>query len=106
MPFFNNTKTLVNKTEKGENIPSLAVVKSVLVQCNLVDNQYQQKFDALYFFTSKKSYAYLLNVEQNNLAFLKTYNTGFGEIILKCAHQNSTPLEKKYEVNFTLLTDK
>ena len=35
----------------------------VLVQYNLVDNQYQQKREVIYNFTPNKSYAYLLNVE-------------------------------------------
>ena len=47
----------------------------VLAQCNLVDNKYQQKSEALYTFTPNKSYADLLNVEPSNLVFLKTYNT-------------------------------
>ena len=45
-------------------MPSLEVVEIVLVQCNLVDNQYQQKSEVLYTFTSNKSYAHLLNVNQ------------------------------------------
>ena len=40
-----------------------------LVQCNLVDNQYQQKSKVLYTFNSNKSYVYLLNVEPSNLVF-------------------------------------
>ena len=53
----------------GENVPSLEVVETVLVQCHLVDNQYQQNFEVLYIFTPNKSYAYLLNVEPSNLVF-------------------------------------
>ena len=40
-----------NKTENRENVPSLEVVEVFLVQCNLVDNQYQQKSEVLYTFT-------------------------------------------------------
>ena len=58
-------------------MPSLEVVDVVLVQCNLVGNQYQQKPEVLYPFTPNKSYTYLLNVEPSNLVFLKTYNTEF-----------------------------
>ena len=61
---FGSTKKLIDKTRNGEKIPSLEVVEVVLVQCNLVDNQYQQKSEVLYIFMSNKSYAYLLNVEQ------------------------------------------
>ena len=44
----------------------------VLVKCNLVDNQYKQKSEVLYFFTHNKCYAYLLNVEPSNILLLKT----------------------------------
>ena len=46
----------------------------VLVQCNLVNNQYQQNSELLYNFTSNKSYGYLLNVKPIILVFLKTYD--------------------------------
>ena len=58
-----------------KNVPSLEVVEVILVQCNLVNNQYQQKSEVFYTFTLNKSYAYLLNVKSSNLVFLKTYNT-------------------------------
>ena len=67
--------------KNGENIPCVEVAKVVLVQCNLVDNQYQQKFDVLYTFMPNKSYAYLINVEPSKLVLLKTYNTDIDDII-------------------------
>ena len=51
----------------GENVPSLEVVEVVLVQCNLVDNQYQKKSEVLYTFTPNYVCAYLLNVEPSNV---------------------------------------
>ena len=68
-------KKLIDKRKKRENLSSLEVVVLVvvlLVQYILVDNQYQQKSEVLYTFTPNKSYVYLLNVEPNNLVFLKT----------------------------------
>ena len=81
MKLFASTKKLIDKTKNEENVPSLEVVEVALVQFNLVDNQYQQKSEVLYTFTSNKSYAYLLNVEPSNFLFLKTYNAEFDEII-------------------------
>ena len=72
MKLLGSTKKLIDKTKSGKNIPSLEVVEVVLVHCNLVDNQYQQKSEVLYTFMPNKSYAYLLNVEQSNSVFLKT----------------------------------
>ena len=87
-------------------MPSLEVVEVVLVQRNLVDNQYQQKSEVLYTFSPNKSYAYLLNIEPSNLLFLKTYNTDFVEIIIKFTDQNGRLLEIEDKINLTLLINK
>ena len=36
-----STKKLIDKTKNGKNVPSLGITEVVLIQCNLVDNQYQ-----------------------------------------------------------------
>ena len=69
MKLFGSTKKLIDKTKSRKNVPSLEIVEVVLVHCNLVDNQYQQKSKVLYTFTLNKSYTYLLNVEPSNLVF-------------------------------------
>ena len=51
MKLFGSTKKLIVKAKNGENVPSLEEVRAVLVQCNLVDSQYQQKSEVLYTFT-------------------------------------------------------
>ena len=48
---FGSIKKLTGKTRKGEKVPSLEVFEVVLVQYNLVENQYQQKSEVLYTFT-------------------------------------------------------
>ena len=40
MTFFGSTKNLIDKAKNGVNVRGLEVIKVVLVQCNLVDNQY------------------------------------------------------------------
>ena len=70
-------KKLIGKTKNGEKVPTLEVAEVVLVQYNLVDNQYQQKSEVSWTFMPNKSYAYLLNVEPSNWVFWKTYNTQF-----------------------------
>ena len=59
---FGSTKRLIDKTKNGENVPNLEVVEVVLVQCNLVDHQYQKKFDVLETFAPNKSYVYFLSL--------------------------------------------
>ena len=48
MRLFGSSKKLIEKKKNGENVPSLAVVEVVLIECNLVDNQYQQNSEVLY----------------------------------------------------------
>ena len=79
------------KSINRQKVPSLEVVEVILDQCNLGDNQYQQKCEVLYTFTPNKSYTDLLNAEPRNLVFLKTYNTDFDEIIITFADQNGGP---------------
>ena len=94
---------IVDKTKNGEKVPRLVVVEVVLVQCKLIDNQYKQKSEVLYTFMPNKSHTYLLNVEPNNLVFLKTYNIEFDEIIITFTDENVRPSEI---VNLTLLINK
>ena len=47
--FGNIHEKIIDKTKNGVNVMILEVVQVVLVQCNLVDNQYQQKSQVLYF---------------------------------------------------------
>ena len=62
----------MDTTRNGGNLPNLEVVELVLVQCNLLDNAYQQKSKVLHIFTHNKSYTYLLNLESSYLMFLQT----------------------------------
>ena len=57
MKLFGSTKKLIDKTRHGEKVPSFELVEVTLVQCNLADNQYQQKSEVLYTFTPNKFYA-------------------------------------------------
>ena len=82
MKIFGSTKKLIDKTRHEEKVPSFELVEVTLVQCNLADNQYQQKSEVLYTFTPNKFYAYLLNVESSNFVFLKIYTIEFDETII------------------------
>ena len=84
MESFGSTKILIDQTKIREKNPSLEVTEVALVQCNLLDNQYQQK----------------------SVVFLKTFNTEFDEIIKTFTDQNGRPLEIEDKVNLTLLINK
>ena len=70
MKLFGSSKKLIGKTKTEKKVAEV-----VLVQCNLVDNQYQQKSEVLQTSSPNKSYTYLLNIESIKLVFLKTYTT-------------------------------
>ena len=66
-------KKIIERKKNRQNVTSLTVPEVVLVQSNLLDNQYQQKSEVLSTFTPNKSYAYLLNVETRHLLFFKIF---------------------------------
>ena len=82
------------------------VVEVVLVKCNILDIQWQQKSEVLYTFTLNKFFAYLLNVQPCNLVFLKTYNTEFDVVITTFTGQNGRPFKIEDEVNLSLFVNK
>ena len=47
-----NTNKIIDKTKNGENVPNFELVEVVLLQCNLVVNQYQEKCEVLCSFSS------------------------------------------------------
>ena len=79
------THTKKDKRKNGQNVSSLEEVEVVLVQCNLVDNQYQRK-PSVYTFKLNEYYAYQLNVEASNLVFLKTNNTKLYVFVMSRMH--------------------
>ena len=99
-------RKIIDKTKNIENKPSLEVAEVVLVQGNLVDNQYEQKSEVLCSSTPNKFYAYLLNVEPSNLGFLKTYNTEFDNFIITFTYQNGRPIEIEDKGKLTALINK
>ena len=79
------------------------MVEVDLIQWNLVDDHYQQRYEVLYTFRPNKSYVYLLNIESSKLLLLKNYSTEFDEIIITFMDQKSRALEIEDKVNLTLL---
>ena len=48
------TENNITKVKNGENVPHLEITEVVLVQCNIVSNDYQQDSRALYTFVPNK----------------------------------------------------
>ena len=54
MKLLASTKKDVDQDKDGEDVPKLESVKVVLVQCNLVNNNYQQTSKVLFTFVRKE----------------------------------------------------
>ena len=57
-----STKNKITKNENGKNVSNLEITEVVLVYCNIVNNNYQQKSRVLYMFVSNKSFGRLLDI--------------------------------------------
>ena len=80
MKLLGSTESKITKDKNGENVPHLEIVELVLVQCNLVNNDYQQDSRILYTFVPNKPFGSLLEISPINNTFLKTFNSEFQEI--------------------------
>ena len=96
---------IINRQKKFffAKAPSLEVV---LVQCNFVENQYQQNSEVLYTYTHNKSYAYLLNDVPSNLVFLKAYNAELYDIILTIIDHRPFEIEEKANMSLFINNQK
>ena len=56
MKSFGSTDSKITKDENGENVSNLEITDVVLVHCNIVNNNYQQKSRVLYTFVPNKSF--------------------------------------------------
>ena len=103
MKFLGSTKSKVTKDKNGENAPHLEIVELVLVQCNLVNNDYQQDSRILHTFVPNKTFARLLGISPTNQILLKTFNSEFQENKVRFTDQTSKLLEVEDKINLTLM---
>ena len=55
-----STENKITKVKNGENVPNLEITEVVLVNCNMVNSDYQQDLRVLYTFVPNKPYGILL----------------------------------------------
>ena len=70
MKLLGSTKKDVDKDKDGENAPKLESVEVVLVNCNLIKNDYQHISKVLFSFDSNKQIRQLINVSPHSLTIL------------------------------------
>ena len=76
MELLGSTKSKIIKIENGKNACNLEITKVVLVHCNIVNNNYQQK-RVSYAFVPNKSFGQLLHILPKNFIFLKSFDLEF-----------------------------
>ena len=101
MKLLESSENKITKDKNGENLPHLEFTEVALVHCNMVNNDYQQDSRVLYTFISNKYFGSLLDISPSNHIFLKTFNSGYDEIIVWFTDQNSNPLEIEDRINLT-----
>ena len=103
MKLFGSTKNEITKDKNGENVPPLEMTEVLLVQCNIVNNDYQQDSRVLYTFVPNKAFGNLLEIYPTNHIFLKTFNSEYDKILIWFTGQNSQPLEIEDRINLTMV---
>ena len=74
-------------------MPHLKITEVVLLDCNIVNNDYQQDSRLLYTFLPNKSFGQLLDILPRNFLFLKTFDSEFSYSEVWFTDENSKPLE-------------
>ena len=77
MKLLGSIKKDVDSDKNSENVPKLESVEVVLVNCNLVKNDYQHTSKVLFSFVPNKQFGQLINISPNSLAMMNTVNTEF-----------------------------
>ena len=80
MKLLGSTKSKITKDENSQNVRHLEINEMVLVQCNIVNNDYEQDSGVLYTFVPNKSFGQLLDISPKKFIHLKTLNSEFSYI--------------------------
>ena len=93
MKLLGSTKKVVDKDKNGENVPKLEIIEVVLVQCNLVKNDYQYTWKVLFTFVPNKELGKLINISPHAFIMMNTVNTEFFDVDVSFTDQSSKGLE-------------
>ena len=100
MKLLASTKSITNEDKTGENVPHLEITEVVLINCNIVNNNYQWNSRVLYTFVPNKLFGQLLDISPKYLIFSKTF-TSYVEVSF--TDQDSNALGIKDKINITLV---
>ena len=98
MKLLGSTKSNIIKDKNGENVHHLEITEAVFVQCNIVNNDYQQASRVLCTSVPNKPFGQLFDVSP-----IKIFDSEFSYIEISFTDQNYKPLEIEDEMNITLV---
>ena len=102
MQLLGSPKKVIDKKKNGELVPRFETVEVVLVQCNLVNNNYQQASKVLFTFVPNKQFGQLITITPHSPTMLKTINAEFSFIEIWFTDQNNRSFEIEDNVNITI----
>ena len=73
MKLLGSTSNIIDADKNSENVPRLENFEVVLVNCNLVNNIYQQASKVLFTFVPNNQYGQLISISPLSLIFFKKY---------------------------------
>ena len=103
MKLLGSTNKVVDKDKNGENVPKLESVEVVLVNCNLVKNDYQHALKVLFSFVPNKKIGNLLNISPHASTMMDTINIEFSSVEVWFTDQSGKALEIEDNVSLTLI---
>ena len=77
MQLLGSSKKIIDKNKNGELVPRLETVEVVLVDCKLVNNNYQQASKVLFTFVPNKQFGQLITITPHSPAMLKATNAEY-----------------------------
>ena len=93
-----STKIKIAEDKNDWNVPHLEITEVVLIQCNIVNNDYQHDPRVLYTFIPKKYFGQLLDISLKKFTFSKTFDSEFSYIEVCFTDQNSKTIENELKI--------
>ena len=69
MKLLGSTNSEITKDKNSENVPHLEITKLVIINCNIVNNDYQQDPRVFYTFVPNKVFGQLLDILPKKFVF-------------------------------------
>ena len=89
MQLLESSKKDIDQNKDGEILPKLETVEIVLVDCNLLINNYQQASKVLFTFVPNKQFGQLTTITPHSPTILKTTSAEFSFIEIWFTDQNN-----------------